>query len=1390
MSGNLYKYNDGKTCYTTKNGDFETHYKKEFQWTKINQDTMNSLITKTGMAASENDHKRVLVYLGAARRILAIETSPSIGDVKSASVCTVKKCKFTNNQLTNSNVEDEKDFSTANLGDLTVSQPPHASGFRFECDSAITEIKITFVDVDTELPVYPRMSIPVTNAVKVWDSYCKTAVNKGTASRAYLVGNESPENANNLKHHLNLHRDYMGIRSDEIGGFHRYCFANDPAYIAVFFGFRIRVCNFFVSMPEKAPKNLVLFMDGEEIAKVNSKELDKVTDLLDWYNVANKDPNDLVGSAFKLVWPIYQPDGVTWTVAHLTRITISYTEPGHPIRHWKSTLGTVRNANDEVTHKAKYLGDYGWNLHQTEHPKVRDLRLTLEKENQNEWEHLKAQAYSRRTLCRPGIRWYPRDGAVDGYGPESSWKGDDNLKSAQRAGALMFVCQKEINLTAFIINFPDFSENIDENDGLSIDGVWVNEYLQRARNSGMKLIAQMGNFETEKMIAEFDKGQIAANRLNLLDYRTTNYLSQIKTLKLILERTHNRDIRENVINSIDIFYYINEFTPQKVWESTHRLKNSPVVALPSYIGVKDDAMLTIENDSSRVVGHTKQMITEGFPHYWKAGSDFSTNRRIDFEFNGEIVMTSFIFETCRIYRENNYRNIKLEVLVDNTYNVICETPTTVGERAKKLNKNEWTTLTVEDWAPGDHIEMFDHKKVKHMPFLTGKNFRLSFPNKGTNNIKVAVGKISVGYYDVNDEHRDSKWVPGDFDCARITNPNPKVTSMQKLNSNPFTFWSSTETKEIEIEFDEKVKIKNVILGLDIEQSGTFYPVPELDNYGRSKPNKVANYMHQNLQLKIDGIKVANTQDSFTPEDNQTHIHFFEYTDNEYGLQDSSVYRKGVAFRDASKGPVDGKKVKLEWETENCRMASLEIIYSKIVSSDLELAQRACLAAHNNYRFRHGLTIEHNYILAPNDALMVSAKRYAAKLIENGKWEHSAESMRGDYGENLFRIRWGDTKPSEFDRLAIAGEAVKQWYSEYVNLDTKSGQRNGNIRHFGQIGHFLQVICRGTESNGKIGIGIESSEDELTTIVCVQYEKQAKYMTRTANYIKYATYIGDESLLTIQEEKALREAIASNTAKDSFKTCQYYLAQSQVKLDYMLDEATAEFAQIVDNGYSSASAWKNKIKEIQNQVSAAQQLKKEDLSTLKLNIDAIRIPQTLAETSFKNLQLTGFLLHTIDILGLSFLVNGRTPDSAIIRNRTLHAIITCRENGWVNQNNYADRKIRFTGPQANGCPEANQEGCRNCIRVMLGVFGVRQNATAHYTKTDEFTNAWKTIIRRLYWVFGNKDVPRAVILEYNRFKGYGQELDKSYINDNGCVKEAHTSQDIKVQFDMITDAPTD
>ena len=46
--------------------------------------------TSTGMAASENGNKRILLYLGAARRILEVYTWPSS--------CSVVKCKFTNNQ--------------------------------------------------------------------------------------------------------------------------------------------------------------------------------------------------------------------------------------------------------------------------------------------------------------------------------------------------------------------------------------------------------------------------------------------------------------------------------------------------------------------------------------------------------------------------------------------------------------------------------------------------------------------------------------------------------------------------------------------------------------------------------------------------------------------------------------------------------------------------------------------------------------------------------------------------------------------------------------------------------------------------------------------------------------------------------------------------------------------------------------------------------------------------------------------------------------------------------------------------------------------------------------------------------------------------------------------
>merc|ERR1712227_882968 len=84
-----------------------------------------------------------------------------------------------------------------------------------------------------------------------------------------------------------------------------------------------------------------------------------------------------------------------------------------------------------------------------------------------------------------------------------------------------------------------------------------------------------------------------------------------------------------------------------------------------------------------------------------------------------------------------------------------------------------------------------------------------------------------------------------------------------------------------------------------------------------------------------------------------------------------------------------------------------------------------------------------------------------------------------------------------------------------------------------------------------------------------------------------------------------------------------------------------------------------------------------LSDLTTNIGAIRIPNSLAETSFRDLQLTAFFLDMIDVLGLSILVNGSTPSDAIIGGETVNAIINAGD-GDMDQNGYADSTINYHG----------------------------------------------------------------------------------------------------------------
>ena len=88
--------------------------------------------------------------------------------------------------------------------------------------------------------------------------------------------------------------------------------------------------------------------------------------------------------------------------------------------------------------------------------------------------------------------------------------------------------------------------------------------------------------------------------------------------------------------------------------------------------------------------------------------------------------------------------------------------------------------------------------------------------------------------------------------------------------------------------------------------------------------------------------------------------------------------------------------------------------------------------------------------------------------------------------------------------------------------------------------------------------------------------------------------------------------------------------------------------------------------------------------------------------------------------------------------------------------------------------------------MLGLFGVQSGtaSTDHwYSNNTDFSKAWEKITRRLKWVFGNSEAPKAVLLEYNAFNGDGIDMTATYADD--CTAERNTSQDLDVQYDHIS-----
>merc|ERR1711973_666850 len=329
--------------------------------------------------------------------------------------------------------------------------------------------------------------------------------------------------------------------------------------------------------------------------------------------------------------------------------------------------------------------------------------------------------------------------------------------------------------------------------------------------------------------------------------------------------------------------------------------------------------------------------------------------------------------------------------------------------------------------------------------------------------------------------------------------------------------------------------------------------------------------------------------------------------------------------------------------------------------------------------------------------------------------------------------------------------------------------------------------KGSTSDGKIGIGIKSSAS--TTIVCVHYEKMMSSSGKTADYIKRPAYIGATSLLTIQEEAKLREIIAKGKVELSgmtqeqknklFKNCKYYLKTAQEKLDYLQDEAQDQFTDIIENGYSKTE-WTTELTRIENLVTSAKTRPLGQLSNLTTDISAIRIPNSLAETSFRDLQLTGFFLNMIDVSGLSILVNGATPANAIIGGQTLNAIVTAND-GALDQNGFTDGGIDY-----GDTSDDNKPGVKKCIRVMLGLFGIKTTTASSdhwYSDNNDFKLAWKKIARRLFWIFAERKAVAAVLKQYNGFNGNGVNTDETYAST--CTKETHTSQAFTVQFDHVT-----
>ncbi len=140
------------------------------------------------------------------------------------------------------------------------------------------------------------------------------------------------------------------------------------------------------------------------------------------------------------------------------------------------------------------------------------------------------------------------------------------------------------------------------------------------------------------------------------------------------------------------------------------------------------------------------------------------------------------------------------------------------------------------------------------------------------------------------------------------------------------------------------------------------------------------------------------------------------------------------------------------------------------AKDLAAFQKAALARHNALRAKHGAKA-----LVADEALRKQAQKWAEQLASaNGRLKHSnVDGM----GENLYYHH--STAPTPIAAAELATQAVDAWYGEIK--DYKFGE--DNLAHFGKIGHFTQVVWKGTR---KMGCGAAASADGQAHFVVCNY----------------------------------------------------------------------------------------------------------------------------------------------------------------------------------------------------------------------------------------------------------------------------------------------------------------